>query len=170
MKRLLRKPSDIRAASAQTLRDWLADLQRRSDAGDQREEVYNTFVSVSNELERRKLRLRGRPELLIPRSALYVMPVAQVRERFAYLQLLPARSELQENTLQALQAELERRMRIAKKVYARRKAAKSAVHTDRVLPPLWRELGGAAEPEPAELRGSGRDVPAGDDLGHASPE
>jgi len=116
----------IRRAGIAVLRAKLAELQEMSDRGDGREEVYSTFVAITNEIERRKLSVRGSP-LLIPKGVAKVMKIAEVRE--LYERLLHTREPTPEQvaTMHMLGDEMTRRSARAKATYWRRKATAQAI-------------------------------------------
>ena len=122
MKMVLKKPSEVRAAHVSVLRSWLDELQAMSDAGDRRPEVYNTFVAVTTEIERRRLRTREKPLLQFPRSLLYTMKAQELARRLAEAEQVIVQTEIERATVEAMRAEQERRRRLDKANYQRRKA------------------------------------------------
>jgi len=116
----------MRRAGIALLRAKLAELQEMSDAGDGREEVYATFVGITNEIERRKLKAQ-RSHFLIPRGVAKVMKIGDVRAK--YEELLHTRQPTvdQVKTMHMLTDEMLRRRAHHRDTYQRRKAVAQAV-------------------------------------------
>lgn len=132
MKKLLMKRNEIRRASVPLLRHKLDELQRMSDRQEGRQEVYDTYVAVSDEIARRKA-APGYVPLLIKRSEVYRMSAAQITFMLADLRgRLPGdEEEAREtaNTIELLEAERERRKRHDKTWYWKRKLEDAACST-----------------------------------------
>lgn len=132
MKKLLIKRNAIRRASVATLREKLSELQRMSDRAEGRQEVYATYVAISDEIARRKA-APGYVPLLITKSSVYGMTAGQITFMLADLRgrLVTTEEEAEEraNTIELLEAERERRRRHDKEWYWRRKMEEAACST-----------------------------------------
>lgn len=126
MKEVLIAPSSIRRMDITTLRAKAAELQAMSTAGDDRQKVYNTYVKVTDEITRRDANPVQHP-LLIKRSAVYKMTADELRTQVAeMLEEMRLDDPAWANTIDLLGGEIERRQRIAKRTYMKRKAEAEA--------------------------------------------
>ena len=131
MKKLLMKRSEIRRAAVATLREKLAELQAISDRQEGRQEVYDTYVVISDEIERRKA-APGYVPLLVMRSSVYRMGNGELRERIAELEACvppPDGMDAWRNTIALMRHELDRRKRHDKTWYWKRKLEDAACST-----------------------------------------
>lgn len=117
---LLISRTSIRSVGVGELRAKLDELQRMSDEGDRRQVVYDTYIAISTEIERRKLKANAKPDTLISRGAIYLMKAGDIREKIKEL-LQREQTDVVRNTVVALSEELGRRSELAKRTYARRK-------------------------------------------------
>lgn len=121
MSKLLISPYPLRRASVSALRAQLVELQQMSYTGDDRPEVYATFVAVSAEIERRGLKARGRPVALISKGASKLMKIGDIRSTYEKLLGVIDPSTEQLNTRNILAEEMERRSMLAKRTYWKRR-------------------------------------------------
>lgn len=117
MKHLLIRPGIIKRADLTTLRAEANKLQAVMLTAKNRQEVYDTYVALIDEIASRK----DEHPLLFKRSAVYTMLIDDIRDMADQLDSLSNRDAAQENTLQLLLAEMDRRKVQAKKTYDRRK-------------------------------------------------
>lgn len=122
--KLLISRSNIRRAGVSRLREMLAEMQAESDRQRGRQEVYDTYVAISDEIARRKADPAYVP-LLIKKSSVYGMSAAQITFMLADLRgRFPTTGEEAReiaNTIELLEGERERRRRHDKHWYWKRK-------------------------------------------------
>ena len=123
--KLLVPAYSIRRLAIGKLRETLSALQEMSDAGGVTPQVYDTYVAVAKEVERRGLKATAKPETLVARGAVYVMRVGDIREKIADL-LQEEQTEVVRNTVSLLSSELGRRAMLAKRTYKQRRSAANA--------------------------------------------
>ena len=120
--KLLMNRTAIRRVAVGTLRNYLDVLQEMSDKGDRRPEVYDTFVEITNELERRKSRRNAPPPTIITRTVVRKMKVQDLREKYMELLRIVEPDVETANTVRLLAKEIDRRHTHYQDTYWRRKA------------------------------------------------
>ena len=128
--KLLTPAYTIRRLGIEKLREALTAMQEKSDAGDRRPEVYNTFVAITNEIERRGTKAQ-KPASLISKGASKLMRIGDIRAKIAELRQLEQTEEVR-NTILILSEETGRRSMLAKRTYDRRKGEAQAFMEGRI--------------------------------------
>jgi len=121
--KLITTRMSIRRSNADRLRDYLGELQAQRDAGDMRQELYDTYIYVLNELDRRGAHsVRPHPKTLIKLSTVYRMRIGKLRDMIAELRAYPMPlDDVQAATLDMLLREDQRRKDHARYIYQKRK-------------------------------------------------
>lgn len=123
--KLMIPPNAIRRLGIAKLRETLATLQKMSDLGEVvGPEVYNTYVAIAKEIERRGTKAQ-KPASLISKGASKLMKIGDIRAKIAELRQLEQTEEVR-NTIVILSEETGRRSMLAKRTYDRRKGEAQA--------------------------------------------
>lgn len=120
--KLLMNRTAIRRVAMGTLRNYLDTLQAMSDKGDTRPEVYDTFVAITNEIERRKLRRELPAPTIITRTVVRKMKVHDLRSKYMELLRIENPDVETANTVRLLAKEIDRRHTHYQDTYWKRKA------------------------------------------------